>query len=295
MARLQVFHQPVLVDEIVAWINLTDDGAYCDCTVGGAGHLLAMLKRTRTARFVGIDCDPDAIAHSRQVTADYRRRCFLFENNFINLDLILDELKVPTVDGLLFDLGVSYHQLTTASRGFSFEREGDLLMRMSPNNPTLSEMLRSVQTEEIARALREYGDVRNYRKIGKMIFEKRHTLRTTSELRKVIEDAVPRRFLKKNLHKVFQALRIWTNDELRNLEQGLYVAFRRLKSQGRMLVISYHSGEDRIVKNFFRELKKQGLVQLLNKKVIKPDDDEISRNPSARSAKLRVVEKCVSS
>jgi 16S rRNA (cytosine1402-N4)-methyltransferase len=295
MARQQVFHQPVLVDEIVTWINLRDDGAYCDCTVGGAGHLLAMLKRTRTARFIGIDCDPAAIAHSRQVTADYRKRCFFFENNFINLDLILDRLKVPTVDGLLFDLGVSYHQLTTSARGFSFDREGDLLMRMSPTSPTLSERLRGAQKEEIVRVLKEYGDVRNYKKIGYRIFEMRRTLNTTLELRNVIEDAVPRRFLKKNLHKVFQALRIWTNDELVNLGQGLLIAYRRLGKQGRMLVISYHSGEDRIVKNFFRGLKKQGQIQLLNKKVIKPNKAEIDRNPSARSAKLRVIEKCVCS
>lgn len=295
MARQQVFHQPVLVDEIVTWINLKDDGVYCDCTVGGAGHLLVMLKRTRTARFVGIDCDPEAIAYSRQVTADYRKRCFLFENNFTNLDLILDGLKVHRVDGLLFDLGVSYHQLTTSARGFSFEREGDLLMRMSPNSLTLGERLRRAQKEEIVRILREYGDVRNYRKIGHRIFEMRRTLNTTLELRKVIEDSVPRRFLKKNLHKIFQALRIWTNDELVNLGQGLLVAYRRLKDQGRMLVISYHSGEDRIVKYFFRGLKEEGQIQLLNKRVIKPHEDEISRNPRARSAKLRVIEKCVCS
>jgi 16S rRNA (cytosine1402-N4)-methyltransferase len=295
MARQQVFHQPVLVDEIVTWINLTDDGVYCDCTVGGAGHLLAMLERTRRAQFIGVDCDPEAIAYSRQVTAKYRKRCFLRRNNFVNLDLILDQLKVHTIDGVLFDLGVSYHQLTTSTRGFSFEREGELLMRMSPDIPTLAARLRGAQKEEIVRALREYGEVRNYRKIGNMIFELRRSLDTTLELRKVIEEAVPKRFLKKNLHKVFQALRIWTNDELENLRQGLGVAYRRLAGQGRMLVISYHSGEDRIVKNYFRELRRRGLIRLLNKRVIRPDKMEIDKNPSARSAKLRVIEKCVSS
>jgi 16S rRNA (cytosine1402-N4)-methyltransferase len=166
---------------------------------------------------------------------------------------------------------------------------------MSPDNPTLGERLRSAQKEEIVRALREYGGVRNYRKIGNRIFELRRTLNTTLELRGVIEDAVPRRFLKKNLHKVFQALRIWINDELENLRQGLGVAYRRLGCQGRMLVISYHSGEDRIVKHYFRELKKRDLIRLLNKKVIRPGKKEIDKNPSARSAKLRVIEKCVSS
>lgn len=295
MARQQVFHQPVLVDEIVTWINLTDSGVYCDCTVGGAGHLLAMLERTRTAQFIGIDRDPEAIAHCRQVTADYRNRCSLHENNFINLDLILEQQQVRTVDGVLFDLGVSYHQLTTSARGFSFEREGGLLMRMSPQSPTLGERLRRAQKEEIVRVLRDYGEVRNYRKIGNRIFELRSTLNTTSDLRAVVEDAVPKRYLKKNLHKVFQALRIWTNDELDNLRKGLRVAYERLKDQGRMLVISYHSGEDRIVKNYFRDLKKRDLVRLLNKRVIRPGKAEIGENPSARSAKLRAIEKCVSS
>jgi 16S rRNA (cytosine1402-N4)-methyltransferase len=166
---------------------------------------------------------------------------------------------------------------------------------MSPDNPTLTARLRSAQKEEIVRALREYGEVRNYRKIGSRLFELRRSLSTTLELRQVIEKAVPKRFLKKNLHKVFQALRIWTNDELDNLRQGLGVAYRRLTCQGRMLVISYHSGEDRIVKNYFRDLKKQGLIRLLNKRVIRPDKKEVDANPSARSAKLRVIEKCVSS
>lgn len=289
-----MFHQPVLVDEVVHWIDLRDEGVYCDCTVGGAGHLVAMLSRTRKARFVGIDCDPEAIAESRQVTKNYRNRCFLFENNFINLDLILDAIKVKSVSGILFDLGVSYHQLTTPERGFSFERSGDLLMRMSPNYPSLREKLLRIREEDLREVLREYGDVRNYWKITKQIYGLREKITTTLDLRRVVEDIVPPRYLKKNLHKVFQALRIWTNNELVNLGEGLSIAFRRLSAHGRMLVISYHSGEDRIVKRFFRALKDEGRARLLNKKVIKPSSDEITKNPRARSARLRVSEKCVS-
>jgi 16S rRNA (cytosine1402-N4)-methyltransferase len=255
---------------------------------------MAMLSRTTEARFIGIDCDPDAIEYSRQTTAAFSNRCFLSEENFINLDLILDKLHVRNVDGVFFDLGVSYHQLTTPSRGFSYQREGRLLMRMSPRTEPLADRLRNAQKNEIIRVLKEFGDVRNYRKLGQSIFEARKNLRSTLELSRLIEDAVPRRFLKKNLQKVFQALRIWTNDELSNLSLALPAAFRRLCEGGRMVVISYHSGEDRIVKQYFRSLKAEKKVRLLNKKAMKPAAEEVSENPRARSAKLRAIEKCVS-
>lgn len=271
---------------------LRDGGTYCDCTMGGAGHLTALLRNSRKARFIGIDCDPDAVAYSRPLITDFAGRCSIYEDNFINLDLILDRLHVPCLDGILFDLGISYHQVTTPNRGFSFERDGPLLMRMSPGYAPLSDRLKGASLPEVVRVLKEYGDVRNYRRLGRAIIDSRTDLKTTGDLRRVIESHVPRRFLKKNLHKVFQALRIWTNDELTNLRQGLATAFRRLCREGRMLVISYHSGEDRIVKHFFRELRARGQLQLLNKKATKPSDAEVLANPSARSAKLRVVEKC---
>lgn len=271
---------------------LKEGGTYCDCTVGGGGHLVAMLKSTTTAKFIGIDCDPDAIAHSRQQIVNFSKRCVLFEDNFVNLDLILAKLNIAYVSGILFDLGISYHQVTTAARGFSFEREGRLLMRMSPQYLSLSEKLHRASKQEIIKILKEYGDVRNYRRLGQEIYEHRTGLNSTLELRRLVERQVPPRFLKKNLHRVFQALRIWTNNELGNLSQGLNVALQRLGDNGRMLVISYHSGEDRIVKHFFREARKDGKLLLLDKKAIKPAEDEVKANPSARSAKLRVVQKC---
>jgi 16S rRNA (cytosine1402-N4)-methyltransferase len=163
---------------------------------------------------------------------------------------------------------------------------------MSPHYPSLRDKLLSIREEDLAEVLREYGDVRNYRKMAQQIYGLRRKITTTLDLRRAVEYIVPPRYLKKNLHKVFQALRIWTNNELINLEEGLSIAFRKLASHGRMLVISYHSGEDRIVKRFFRALKDEARVRLLNKKVIKPSDDEITRNPRARSARLRVSEKC---
>jgi 16S rRNA (cytosine1402-N4)-methyltransferase len=205
----------------------------------------------------------------------------------------LETLNITDGDRVLFDLGVSYHQLTTPQRGFSFKQEGQLLMQMSPKNPILLEKLANAAKEEIIDMLRNYGDIRNARKIGTLIFESRKHLKTTLDLRQLIEKSTSKKYLKKNLHKVFQALRIWTNDELTNISKGILVAFDRLKFRGRILVISYHSGEDRIVKNIFRDLKNNRRLKLLNKKIIRPKTTEVDANPSARSARLRVGEKCV--
>jgi len=289
-----LFHQPALLAEVIQHMNLQQDkGFYCDCTVGGAGHLLAMLKATKRAKFIGIDWDPDAIDYAQDKVKLYKKRCFLFKDNFTHLDSILDRLSVKNLNGVLFDLGVSYYQLTTPHRGFSFEREGKLLMRMSPENLTLLEKIRCATKREIITVLKDYGDVHNCQKIGTLVFEERRALKTTLDLRRLIEKTTPKRFLKKNLRKVFQALRIWVNNELNNLKEGLLTAFQRLNFRGRIIVISYHSGEDRIVKNIFRDLQKKGEMILLNKKVLKPTQDEIRSNPRVRSAKLRAGEKCV--
>ncbi|OPX18465.1 16S rRNA (cytosine(1402)-N(4))-methyltransferase [candidate division WOR-3 bacterium 4484_100] len=289
-----VFHQPVLVAEVIEWMNLRPSGVYCDCTVGGAGHLMALLKANRKAYFIGLDWDAEAIAFSKKRLSPFKDRCVLFQENFTNLGFILKRLKLPGIDGALFDLGVSYHQLTTPERGFSFERNGPLLMNMAPNTPPLFKKLRQVKMDELKRILKIYGDVRNSRSLAREIYEHRGHLETTGQLRELVAKKIPRRFLKKNLHKVFQALRIWTNDELTNLISGLRVAFENLKPGGRILIIAYHSGEDRLVKNFLRQLSLLKKLKILNKKVIRPAESEIKKNPQARSARLRVGEKCAS-
>ncbi len=287
------FHHPVLLAEVMQLMRLQQDrGFYCDCTVGGGGHLLAMLSATKKAKFIGIDWDPEAINYVHKYIKPYKRRCFLFEDNYTNLGLILDNLGVDCVNGVLFDLGVSYHQLTTPYRGFSFEREGKLLMQMSPKTPSLAEKIRSATKREIVMILKRYGDVRSSRKIGTAIFDKKKDLNCTLDLRAVVEEFTPKRFWKKNLHRVFQALRIWVNNELNNLEEGILRAVDRLDFGGRIIAISYHSGEDRIVKNILRDLRKKDEIVLLHRKVIRPALDEISRNPRARSAKLRAGERC---
>ena len=287
------FHQPVLSIEILRFMNVEKDrGYFCDCTVGGAGHLLAMLQRTKRANFIGIEWDRDAFDYAQQKIEPYRDRCLLFEDNFVNLGLILDKLRIKGLAGVLFDLGVSYFQLTTTARGFSFERDGVLSMAMSSKSPSLLQKLRFAPKHEIIKVLKEYGDVHSCRKIGSKIYEQRKSLKTTMDLRWIVDSVIPKRFLKKNLHKVFQALRIWVNDEIENLKLGLTVALDRLEPNARIVVLSYHSGEDRIVKNTFRNLHRDGKLLLLNKKVLRPTEDEIKLNPRARSAKLRAGEKC---
>jgi 16S rRNA (cytosine1402-N4)-methyltransferase len=286
------YHTPVLVNEVVQWMNLKEDGIYCDCTAGGGGHLLMMLKKTKNARFIGIDWDPDALAYIEANLGDFKERVVLYEGNFAELDSILEQLNISGLNGVLFDLGVSLHQLTTPERGFSFNHEGRLLMQFSPRVQPLYKRLRSANFTTIFEVLKKYGDVPNAKRLAKSIFENRHKLNTTMDLRKLVEKQYSPRFLKKNLHRVFQALRIWTNDELTNLQIGLEKAIDVLYPSGRIIVISYHSGEDYIVKNVIRESEKIGRLKRLNKKVIRPSQIEIKLNPSARSARMRVGEKC---
>ncbi len=286
------FHQPVLVPEVLHWMNLQDNGVYCDCTVGGGSHLYAMLQATANARFIGIDWDPEAIAAARERTAAYAQRLSLHQANFINLDLILESHNIRTVNGILFDFGVSYHQVTTPERGFSFEREGGLLMHMAPETPVLAQKLKAASKHDLVRVLKDYGDVRNAWRLAELIWTNRTDLHSTMDLRNLVAETVPRRFLKKNLHRVFQALRIWVNDEMTNVREGVTRALKVMAVGARLLAISYHSGEDRIVKVFIRERERAGAMVRLNKKVIKPSALETVGNPSARSAKLRVGERC---
>ncbi|MEO0094521.1 MAG: 16S rRNA (cytosine(1402)-N(4))-methyltransferase RsmH [candidate division WOR-3 bacterium] len=275
-------------------MNLKEDGIYCDCTVGGGGHLIMMLEKTRNASFIGIDWDPEALNFVRQKLHKFKERVILYEGNFANLDSIVRELNIKGFNGVLFDLGASLHQLKTPGRGFSFNHNGRLLMQMSPATVPLYKKIRSADVEIIYEVLKKYGDVPYAHSLARIIFDNRHNLNTTMDLRKTVESEFPSRFLKKNLHRVFQAFRIWTNDELNNLRCGLVKAIELLYPAGRLIVISYHSGEDRIVKNTLKYFETIGKVMRLNKKVIRPKTSEVEQNPSARSARMRVGEKCVS-
>ncbi|MCX7994591.1 MAG: 16S rRNA (cytosine(1402)-N(4))-methyltransferase RsmH [candidate division WOR-3 bacterium] len=275
-------------------MNLKDEGIYCDCTVGGGGHLFMMLQRTKNARFIGIDWDPEAISFTQKRLSNFRNRVILCEGNYADLDVIMKELNIKSVNGLLFDLGASLYQLTTPQRGFSFNHSGRLLMQMAPQVIPLYKRLRNADKRTLYNVLKNYGNVPNAERLSRLIFEHRYNLHTTMDLRQIVEENFKGRLLKKNLHRVFQAFRIWTNEEFKNIEQGLKKAITLMEPEGRLVVISYHSGEDRIVKNLFKEFEKKDLLKRLNKKVIKPNIDEVRRNPSARSARMRVGERCVS-
>jgi len=273
-------------------MNLQDDGIYCDCTLGGGGHLLMMLKKINKARFIGIDWDPEALDYVQTKLGNFRDRVILCEENFAKLDLILDHIGIEHLNGVLFDLGASLHQLKTPERGFSFNQDGRLLMQMSPEVIPLYKKLMHADNTKIYEVLKEYGDVPKARSIAQFIFENRQHLKTTFDLRRLVEKKCSGRFLKKNLHRVFQALRIWVNDELNNLQQGLIRAIAHLVPYGRLIVIAYHSGEDRIVKNMLRNFEENKQIKRLNKKVIRPLPTEVDLNPAARSARMRVGERC---
>ncbi|MEO0185038.1 MAG: 16S rRNA (cytosine(1402)-N(4))-methyltransferase RsmH [candidate division WOR-3 bacterium] len=275
-------------------MNLQEDGIYCDCTVGGGGHLSMMLQKTNRARFIGIDWDPDALNYAQEKLSAFGTRLTLCKGNFANLDLILDTLGIKQVNGVLFDLGASLYQLTTPARGFSFSYDGVLLMQMSPEAVPLHRKLRSVDKTTIYEVLKQYGDVFRARRMADLIFENRYDLKTTLDLRRLVERNYPRRSLKKNLHLIFQALRIWVNDELNNLQKGLIKAITCLAPYGRCIVIAYHSGEDRIVKTTLHNYEEKEIIKRLNKKVIRPSVVEIKQNPASRSARMRVGEKCAS-
>ncbi|MGQ9464573.1 MAG: 16S rRNA (cytosine(1402)-N(4))-methyltransferase RsmH [bacterium] len=288
------FHEPVLADEVMHWMNLQDDGVYCDCTLGGGGHLLMMLKKTCKARFIGIDWDSEAIENVREKLGDFRDRVKLYNINFSKIDLVLNDLGIKCLNGILFDLGASWYQLTTPARGFSFNHDGSLLMQMTHDVAPLYKKLAHASYNTIYRVLREYGDVPKAHNLARSIFENRQQLKTTFDLRRLVQRKYRGRLLKKYLHLVFQAFRIWVNDELTNLKQGLIKAINYLAASGRLIVIAYHSGEDRIVKNTFRAFEQNKQIRRLNKKVIKPSQTEIKFNPAARSARMRVAEKCAS-
>lgn len=226
------FHNPVMVNEVLHYLNLHDAGVYVDCTLGGGGHLAALAETAPAARFIGLDADPEAIQFARRRLDHIGPRLQLVLSNFRHLDTVLAELGANEVDGIIFDLGVSLHQLTTATRGFSYDTDGPLDMRMDPAQPQdAARLVRNGNYETIREILKDLGEVHNPGKIAWLIDRQKHQLKTTGDLQRLVAQAVPRRYLKKNLAQVFQALRIAVNDELGNLSQGLEASARLLKKK----------------------------------------------------------------
>lgn len=240
-----------------------------------------------------LDMDGEALAHAGQKLACFAERLLLHNNNFRDLREVLEKDGVDGIDGAVFDLGLSWHQVRSEERGFSYQGEGVLDMRFDPSSdtPKALDLIRSEPSERLERILKEYGEERRSRTIAKAIVERRREIRTTRDLVKLLDSLVGAKELRKTAMRVFQALRIAVNDELENLKTGLQAAMEYLVPGGRVAVLAYHSLEDRIVKNIFRDAELEGGYRRVNPKPILPSQEEVRANPAARSAKLRILEK----
>lgn len=284
-------HKPVLLHESIEGLNLKDGDIFLDGTLGSAGHsLLVAEKFGDGVEIIGIDRDPEALKRSEERLRELTQSAYLRLESFRNMDTVLQELGVSGVNAILLDLGISSEQIDVSGRGFSFLRDEPLDMRMSREGLTASQILNSWDEHAIELVLRGFGEEKRSRQIARAIVERRETkpFKTTQDL----VDVVGKRTGK--IHpatKTFQAIRIAVNEELQALEDGLEKAFNSLAPNGRLAVISFHSLEDRIVKNFMRDKAKEEKARLITKKPIVPSDEEIKSNPRSRSAKLRVLEK----
>ncbi len=226
------FHIPVLVDEVINYLAPKEGGIYLDCTLGGGGHIEALAKKTSRTRFIGIDQDSEALAYAKRRLTPFAPRIKLFQENFINLSRVIKEAGIDTVDGILFDLGVSFHQLTTPARGFGFDIDGPIDMRMNQSQPQSAfELIKTVDLLTLKNILKAYGEVRHAGRIAKSIIRSRNQLATTSDLKNIIAQTVPYRYLRKNLAQVFQAIRISVNNELVNLKSALAHTIQVLKKK----------------------------------------------------------------
>jgi 16S rRNA (cytosine1402-N4)-methyltransferase len=257
------------------------------------GHAERLLDATPRARLLGIDGDPEALRRAGQRLARFGDRVTLRHGSFRDVSALAHEAGFGEVDAVLLDLGLSSYQLEESRRGFSFQADEPLDMRFDPSaGPTAAELLSSMSAEEIARILREYGEERHARRIARRIAERR--IRTTTDLAAAVKDAVPRAAWPRRIHvatRTFQAVRMAVNHEPEALAQALPQAVELLGRDGRLGVISFHSGEDRIVKRAFRSFEKSGAFAALRPAPIQPGEDEVAQNPRARSAKLRVLER----
>jgi len=277
-------HIPVLYEEVLNLLQVRPGQVYVDATLGGAGHTKGILERGGLV--IGLDQDPEAVARARAMGLPGLR---VFQQNFRHLKEVLQEAGVSQVAGILADLGVSSFHLEDPKRGFSYQREGPLDMRMGEEGPTAYEVVNTLPLEDLRRILRDLGEEKQAHRIAKAIVERRQKapIRTTLELAEVVRRAVGFRKAGHPARKTFQAIRMYVNDELGALEEFLRQAEEVLAPGGRLLVITFHSLEDRVVKRFLKESS----LKVLTKKPITPSPEEVAKNPRSRSAKLRAAEK----
>ena len=291
-------HIPVLVEEVMNLLRCEAHKTYVDATVGGGGHALEILKRASPDGIViGIDWDEEAIAEAKRALAPFGDRIKILRENFVRLPDLLEALNISEVDGILLDLGLSSLQLEKKERGFSLKGEGPLDMRMDQRiSRTAADLLDGLSFQELESTLREFGEERWAKRIARAILQEREKkpVGTTQELRQIVHRAIPRRFHPRKIDpatRTFQAFRIRVNEELENLRRVLETGWTFLKREGRICVISFHSLEDRMVKETFRRLDRDGLMRRITKKPTTPSEEEQQRNPRSRSAKLRCAER----
>ena len=290
-------HEPVMVAEVLEHLAPARGGVFVDCTVGYGGHARAMLD-AGASRLIGLDRDPAAVAEAAAALEAFGDRVTLVHSDYRRLDEVLDAQGITGIDGLLADLGVSSMQLDSPGRGFSFRRDEPLDMRMDPTTgPTAAEVIGDADERTLANAIYEFGEERHSRRIARAIAgaQMRSPVSTTGQLAEIVRRAVPRKGYSRidPATRTFQAIRIWVNRELEGLDAFLAHAVRRLRPGGRVVVISFHSLEDRVVKHTLRALQAAGDLGLTvrTKRPIVPSEAEADRNPRARSAKLRAAER----
>ena len=308
---MDYIHKSVLLDESIEGLNIREDGIYVDCTLGGGGHTEEILKRATKGKVIGIDQDDYAIERAEEKLGNFKN--FIpVKNNFSNIDEILDNQNIEKIDGIIFDLGVSSFQLDIPERGFSYNNDMPLDMRMDKSQTTTARhIVNGYEENELSRILWDYGEEKWAARIAKFIVQEREHefIETTGQLVSIIKKAIPKQVRQEGSHpakKTFQAIRIEVNRELEILENTVKSAVERLNEKGRICVITFHSLEDRIIKNTFAELNKDCIcppefpkcmcdhrrkLKIITKKPIIPSEDEIAENRRAHSAKLRIGER----
>lgn len=310
---MEFHHVSVLLDECIDNLNIKPDGVYVDCTMGGAGHSKEIVKRlSKDGLFIGFDQDINAINTAKERLSEYSDRVKFVHSNFQNLKDELEKIGVYKVDGVLADLGVSSHQLDEADRGFSYMQDAPLDMRMDIRcSFSAYDVVNTYSEAELSKIIKDYGEDNWAKRIAKFIVEERKekSIETTGELVEIIKKAIPKKARIDGPHpakRTFQAIRIEVNNELGVITEMIDDAASIMNEEGRICIITFHSLEDRIVKNAFRDLAtdcicpphipicqcdKEALVKVITRKPILPTDKEIEENPRSRSAKLRVAER----
>ena len=282
-------HKPVLINEVIDSIEPADDKIYFDATFGNGGYSKKILSSSN-CKVIAIDRDPSVSSKAKELEEKYKDRFKFIESRFSQIKKVMEELEREKVNCFLFDIGVSSMQLDNANRGFSFMKDGPLDMRMSNTGKTAGELINTIDQNELADILFHYGDERNSRRIARSIINYRNKkeIKSTLELADIIKKNNTNFKSKINpATKTFQALRMFINNELEELHSGLNQALNLLSIAGKICVVTFHSLEDRMVKNFSKALGSSAKVE----KVIKPSDDEVRLNPRSRSAKLRIIQK----